>query len=241
MRLAALSIPVFWLLMISGALAFLGPYGTHALGWPNVWIYWGALVALGMAAGWSWSRLAPRLLPGWPPLRRRAAEAFAVSIPVTAAVFVLDAVLYGGRSWERLPLMFVSVLVISAVVIFLAWGVEHLTGEPTARSSKAMAPLLERLPRRLRGARILALSSEDHYTRVRTSAGEALVLMRLSDAAAACAGLDGARTHRSWWVARAAVADARKGDGRGTLILHDGAEVPVSRTHYPHLRKAGWF
>ena len=85
------------------------------------------------------------------------------------------------------------------------------------------------------------MSAEDHYLRVRTDRGEALILMRLSDAVAACDGLDGARTHRSWWVARDAVEDIRKSDGRGVLVLKDGVEAPVSRTYYPALRDAGWF
>jgi DNA-binding LytR/AlgR family response regulator len=85
------------------------------------------------------------------------------------------------------------------------------------------------------------MTAEDHYLRIRTESGEALILMRLSDAVAACDALEGARTHRSWWVARAAVTEVRKGDGRGVLILRDGLEAPVSRTYYPALREAGWF
>jgi hypothetical protein len=32
-------------------------------------------------------------------------------------------------------------------------------------------------------------------------------------------GIEGAQTHRSWWVAKAAVRDAKRGDGRATLTL----------------------
>jgi DNA-binding LytR/AlgR family response regulator len=46
--------------------------------------------------------------------------------------------------------------------------------------------------------------------------------------------------HRSWWVARDAIADARRGDGRATLTLRDGSEVPVSRTYAKILRDLGW-
>jgi DNA-binding LytR/AlgR family response regulator len=42
-------------------------------------------------------------------------------------------------------------------------------------------------------------------------------------------------------VARAAVRDVAKGDGRATLILEGGLRVPVSRAHAPALRAAGWF
>lgn len=65
--------------------------------------------------------------------------------------------------------------------------------------------------------------------------------MRLSDAIGAVEALEGAQTHRSWWVAKDAVTDVKKGDGRAVLILEGGVEAPVSRTYYPKLRSAGWF
>lgn len=100
---------------------------------------------------------------------------------------------------------------------------------------------LERLPPRLRGSDILAVEAEDHYLRVHTSQGSDLILLRLSDALSELAALDGAQTHRSWWVARAAVRDAAKGDGRATLTLDGGLKVPVSRANAAALRAAGWF
>jgi DNA-binding LytR/AlgR family response regulator len=42
-------------------------------------------------------------------------------------------------------------------------------------------------------------------------------------------------------VARAAVTDAERLDGRAVLTLRDGAEVPVSRGFAKALRSAGWF
>ncbi len=65
--------------------------------------------------------------------------------------------------------------------------------------------------------------------------------MRLADAVPELEGIEGARTHRSWWVAKAAVADARRGDGRAVLTLKNGAEAPVSRSYAGALREAGWF
>jgi hypothetical protein len=41
--------------------------------------------------------------------------------------------------------------------------------------------------------------------------------MRLSDAVAELEGIEGAQTHRSWWVAKMAVEGAQRGDGRATL------------------------
>jgi DNA-binding LytR/AlgR family response regulator len=92
----------------------------------------------------------------------------------------------------------------------------------------------------LRNAAILALEAEDHYVRVHTPQGSELILIRLADAIAEMGQVDGARTHRSWWVARAAVTAARKAEGRATLTLSNGAEAPVSRNALSELTAKGW-
>ena len=84
------------------------------------------------------------------------------------------------------------------------------------------------------------MESEDHYLRLHTSQGQDLILMRLADAVAELEGIEGAQVHRSWWVAREAIAESRRGDGRATLTLKDGSEVPVSRTYAKLLRERGW-
>jgi DNA-binding LytR/AlgR family response regulator len=99
---------------------------------------------------------------------------------------------------------------------------------------------LERLPLKLRGGEVWAVEAEDHYLRLHTSKGQDLILMRLADAVAELEGIEGAQVHRSWWVARDAITDAKRGDGRATLTLKDGAEVPVSRTYAGLLRERGW-
>jgi hypothetical protein len=99
---------------------------------------------------------------------------------------------------------------------------------------------LERLPLKLRGAEIWAVEAEDHYLRLHTSKGQDLILMRLADAIAELDGIEGAQAHRSWWVARDAIVEAERGDGRATLTLKDGAHVPVSRTYAKAMREKGW-
>jgi DNA-binding LytR/AlgR family response regulator len=107
-------------------------------------------------------------------------------------------------------------------------------------ASATPAKFLERLPLKLRGAEVWAVEAEDHYLRLHTSKGQDLILMRLADAVSELEGIEGAQVHRSWWVARDAIADARRGDGRATLTLKDGAEAPVSRTYARLLRERGW-
>ncbi|MCH8489701.1 MAG: LytTR family transcriptional regulator, partial [Oceanicaulis sp.] len=240
------------LLAVGTFLAILGPYGSSAYGWPQVWIYWTGLILLGAAFGHLGGRTLRALRPGWPRWSWYGAGALVLTIPVTAAVFAINTAYTGRAYWNELPLTIALVFVIAAAVSALGYGLDLLETSRAAARQAADAPaggaaataspaLLDKLPVRLRSAAIMSMSAEDHYLRVRTEAGEALILMRLSDAAAACENLDGARTHRSWWVARAAVADARKeGGGRAVLTLTDGSEVPVSRSYYPALREAGW-
>ena len=103
------------------------------------------------------------------------------------------------------------------------------------------ARFLDRLPPRLKGATLYAVQAEDHYLRLHTDRGSDLILMRLSDAVEELEGLEGARTHRSWWVARSAVRAVDRGDGRATLTLEGGLNVPVSRRYARTLREADWW
>jgi len=114
--------------------------------------------------------------------------------------------------------------------------------ETHAAPAAASPPkFLARMPAKLAGAELWAVEAEDHYLRLRTSLGQDLILMRLSDAIGELEGIEGARTHRSWWVAKAAVRGVERDDGRATLVLPDGAEAPVSRAYARVLRTAGWF
>jgi LytTr DNA-binding domain len=97
------------------------------------------------------------------------------------------------------------------------------------------------LPARLAGARLFAIEAKDHYVRVNTDRGCALVLASLEAAIAKTQGLDGQRVHRSWWVAKAAVTNVQRGGGRAVLSLSSGAQAPVSRRYARWLRADGWY
>jgi hypothetical protein len=129
----------------------------------------------------------------------------------------------------------------SAALTLLTFLVFRARPAPAAAPQAGPARLYARLPVRLRKAEIWALQAEDHYLRVHTSLGSDLILMRLSDAIAELDGVEGAQTHRSWWVAKAAVTDAKRIDERAVLTLGGGIEAPVSRKFAPTLRKTGWF
>jgi len=117
----------------------------------------------------------------------------------------------------------------------------RLTHAPAIGAPAPSVRFLERLPPKLKGAVLYAVSAEDHYLRLHTSKGSDLILMRLSDALVELEGLEGAQTHRSWWVAKEAVESARREGDRVMLTLKGGVEAPVSRPNVRPLREAGWF
>lgn len=87
---------------------------------------------------------------------------------------------------------------------------------------------------------LLCLQMEDHYVRVHTPDGSRLVLMPLGQAVTEVSGVEGLRVHRSWWVARSAVAAARSEGRNFRLVLTNGIEAPVARSAVSTLRAAGW-
>ena len=134
------------------------------------------------------------------------------------------------------------VLIISAAMTALNYLADRTPRETHAAPEGAGPPrFFDRLPPRLRGADVYAVEAEDHYLRLHTSKGQDLILMRLGDAIAELEGVEGAQTHRSWWVAREGIDAAKRGDGRARLTLKTGAQAPVSRTFARALREAGWF
>ena len=76
--------------------------------------------------------------------------------------------------------------------------------------------------------------------RAHTRQGSGLLLMSMGQAMAALPTLEGARVHRSWWVARNAV-EGVVWEGRNLrLRLIGGLEAPVARAQVATLRSAAW-
>jgi hypothetical protein len=117
--------------------------------------------------------------------------------------------------------------------------------ELTPNNSKPSLPLSSRLPTRLRSAEIYALSAEDHYVRVHTSNGEALILIRFSDAILEAESQTahvskGLKVHRSWWVAEDAIEAVKKTGRSAEITLKNQTRVPVSRNSVSPLKEMGW-
>lgn len=104
-----------------------------------------------------------------------------------------------------------------------------------ADAALADVGILRQVPPRL-GTDIVALQAEDHYVRVYTLAGSALVRYRFKDAVEELRGLSGRRVHRSFWVRDRHVERTRTlGDGL-EIVMSTGLRVPVSRAYRSAVR-----
>ena len=170
-------------------------------------------------------------------------ETAATSPPATLSfdflVHYLYRVLPGTLAWMLVNYIFDRVLDVPRYRYAPKAGAEDApaAGAPrTAEGDDAQPPsprlpaLLQRLPQAQRGT-LLALKSDDHYVRVYTDAGEALILMRLSDAIRLAAPVTGMQVHRSHWVANEAVRGFQRTGHTGTITLSSGLEIAVSRSY----------
>lgn len=234
--------------------AWFGVYQTSAFPFPERVAYWTLLMGVGAGASMLVNPLVfNRWLPGAHPALQIAVVSAIISVPVTIGLVIMEAA--GDGTWAPPSWWWVQyfyVIVLSAILTAGAWGIELLHAQKTTPPALAPAPppgahlassasaFADRLPAKFRSADIHAVSAEDHYLRVHTSAGETMILMRLADAIRELAALPGMQTHRSWWVAKQGLADTARGDGKVTLKLKSGAEAPVSRTYLKAVKDAGW-
>jgi hypothetical protein len=221
-------------------LALAGAFGSAKAAVGARFAYWLAL----MVMGWLWGAVVSRFFfrgDRGPKtlLARVVLAAIAISLPYSAVVALASKWAWGSRFADIADVagLILTVTLVSATMI----AINILVDRQGVTSAGPQPPkFLERLPLKLRGAEVWAVEAEDHYLRLHTSKGQDLILMRLSDAIAELEGIEGAQVHRSWWVAREAITEAVRGDGRATLTLQDGAEVPVSRTYARLLRERRW-
>lgn len=225
-------------------LALVGAFGTDDAPLAIRLTYWIGLMTGGALVG----HILTRFMDRWTGFDTRPWMAGAVTVllmmpPMTVAVWLATGfAFFGGPRLANLPLFAIPTLVVTAAATALNILVQRRPPSTQAALPNA-APVrfLSRLTGKLNGADLYAVEAEDHYLRLHTSAGSDLILLRLADAVAELEGVEGAQVHRSWWVAKAAVVSAKRGDGRATLTLKDGAQVPVSRNYARALREAGWF
>lgn len=253
--------------VIGVILGLIGPLGSFEDPLPLRLIVWTGFAWIGYALyapiDTMAVRLAPKLqLPAW---GLRIAGVCLASLPMAVVVYLLPA-MGRGREWPGLESAithYLYVVMVGGLITLANLLVQRALAPPavvTVASSEAkpeLAPavpapppltpsppapmrFLDRLPPEL-GTDLIALEMEDHYVRAHTALGSELVLLRMRDAVAELGGIEGAQVHRSWWVARGAVADVKREGRNIRLLLDNGIEAPVSRANVAPLKDAGWF
>ena len=229
-------------------LALLGPFGSYLNGgFATRALYWIVASWVGLAVYGLALRAGLHLMRGlgaspWPAI---AATILVGSAPQAAATRAAAVAL-----WPELarigptPIQwyFQVVALATPMTLGYAWarGFFARNRPPAPRPPAPGEPaLLAKLPAQL-GRNIICLCMEDHYVRVHTPAGSALLLMPLGQAIAEAAPLAGVKTHRSWWVAKNAVIRTEGGPRAMRLHLSNGLVAPVSRAAVATLRKEGW-
>jgi hypothetical protein len=234
-RLLVLVLP----LAIAIALAVVGAFGSYvAMELPVRLLHF---LAIGLAIG--------TLAFGLSAFLRR--YVFAGALPFWASVAVASAIAPAGGLLVQQALTISAphalrhvsfseltgqVLLVNLVVGTVSWlllrpakgRVESPAQTRPEQADDAAREIRTKLPVAQRQAKILALSAEDHYVRVHTDRGQALILINLSRAVDALGPDTGVRIHRSYWVANA-VALQMTGIGRKGLRLDDTTVFPVSR------------
>lgn len=224
--------------VIGLALGLVGPFGSYLNAGPLARIaywtanLWGGWLLFSLALPWMTRRAAIHGWPLWlwaPPSVALLSVAPALTSRWMATTLWPVTRNVGTLEWYG------QCLLVSALVTGLILWRDAARRPPAAQTVDPR----DRLPPNL-GRDLLCLQMEDHYVRVHTPRGSTLVLMSLSQAMAGLKDVEGIQTHRSWWVARAAVEGVIE-DGRNLrLKLKGGLQAPVSRARVGALRDAGW-
>lgn len=235
--------------VVSGViLALLAPYQTGAIfDATERYIFWIWSSVAGALLLTAFDRVATALGREHGVARPLSASlgVLAAAVPITLIVYASAPAIDDGTRllpfWSLFPSVLIICIPLQIVLLLLARTMPRHTPSPDLHPVAApRSPLFDKVPARL-GRDLLCLKTEDHYLRVYTAAGDALILMSMSDAEASLGQAAGQRVHRSWWVARKAVISAIMTDNAVRLTLTNGLEVPVSRSRRQSLRDLGWF
>lgn len=221
--------------LIAGTvLAILAPFGTDGFSITSRFIYW---IGLTLAGGLG-AMVTRGSLRKFRPDAAIGLRTLVQSFGATAAVapFVLGLFGHDNLSAALLTLFYIWVI---AIVITSIGELASRSPEPVLKET-ARPALLDRLPPKFREAELYAISSEDHYIRIHSAAGEHMLLMRLTDAEDLIAPTPGLKPHRSWWVAEGGVESVTRASGKLRIVLRSGTDVPVSREGAKRVREAGW-
>jgi len=247
----------FWLALGSAVLvtSFAGPFDTQdAMVFVNRFVFWALILipsvflqfylsmtfrefARKRRIAWGYPSLAAGVLGAGPIL----ALVVLVNILISPADVLFS---FALLSFQTVTMVISMTLLINAFMPTLQplWGMRRrrtiraplvetivpLGVEPGSMLPMDSSPFFDRLPADL-GHDVMCLRAANHHVEVTTTLGQTRVLMRLSDAEAELSPLPGLRVHRSWWVNMNHVTTFEARQAGLTLILTNGAQVPVSR------------
>lgn len=233
--------------------ALAGPFGTfETLDFPERLLFWGGQFAIGILIGVFFRLLVTTVLnitSFWiSALLISAMNTLAFTPPLSLLVnFWLQIDPAELPTWQRLG-FFVFILTFGVALVRHAVKRDITTSAPVAPAPEQRAgvvvhvptvpKLVQRLDAALHGA-LVSITVRDHYVDVRTRAGGASLLMRMTDAIAETEGTEGAQVHRSHWVAWEAVEAVERASGKTALRLRDGRVVPVSRANVAKVDERG--
>lgn len=247
----------FWIILagVTVVTALAGPFHSlERLSFPARLIYWG-VTAVASTVLMTFLTILTHRIAGQKKIHWLPASLIAGAIgtlPVMALIYVANrlSTLSDGASgfWAMFPYVVVPVMLInvlvSAILADKDSGPLHDTAQPATQDLDAPGAAVEqpsllysKLPVTL-GREVVSIQAKDHYIDVTTAKGNALVLMRLSDAEQDLAALDGLRVHRSWWVSLPHVERIEKGVSGPELRMRVGPAVPVSRGQRATVRDA---
>lgn len=221
-------------------LAAIGPFGTYVNhGLALRCVYWVGAVWLGTLLYNAVFRLVGRFVAPGTPRGWLALIAAALVASVPEALVTRG---FAFALWPDLAARGLGVLLWygqTSLIGLLAALCTGLLWQSRLSRAEAGTPVVAPPVQPFAGE-ILALQMEDHYVRVHRLHGSQLVLMPLAQAIKGVAETEGLRTHRSWWVARRAVAAVEGTPRSMRLRLCNGVMAPVARASVARLRAAGW-
>jgi hypothetical protein len=223
-----------------------GPFGGADMPAAARYPYWLANIVGGGLIGVGIDEALGRRVRGF--AARVAVCSLLMTPPVALFVFGVQLTEFGrNQRLPQIPTFLWQVLVISVLVMAvraLVWRTPKTVIETRTVVApplpEAEAAFRRRLSAKRRTARLIAVEAYDHYLRVHTDAGPELITLRFADALSELSRAHGFQTHRSWWIAADAIEAVRWGRGVGEARLAGDLTAPVSRSHAPTLKAAGW-